>query len=150
MPSTVIVTAVKSYPILQLLVTKPIGAEQACAHPGQSPVASYHVTLARLDDLGLILANAPALPEPPRVLALLPEVRLVRTQTKTSCFMEVDAAGQRELQTYVRKCGAALGFDLLDDSRVFHVTLSNAGKGDVRESVGAIWNYPSTVICLAC
>lgn len=76
------------------------------------------------------------MPAPPPALGLKDAVWLVRSDSKEAWYVEVDEAVQIVLKDYVRACGAVMGVDLLDDARVFHVTLSNAGGGDVRASVG--------------
>jgi hypothetical protein len=50
------------------------------------------------------------------------------------------------LREYLAACERILGLSLDQDRRVFHVTLSNAGDGAVRASVGAVWDYPSCVL----
>lgn len=114
--------------------------------PGQSTVEEFHVTLARLDDLGVMLDPHIVLPVAPATLALRDEVRVVATPTKRACYVEVDDASQALLREYVQACEAVTGLPLLDPARIFHVTLSNAGQGQVRASVGAVWEHLSHAV----
>lgn len=111
---------------------------------GQSEVSVHHVTLVRLDDLGINPAKV-QLPAPPSVLELEESVWLVDSGAKQACVVNATAETQRCLKDYTLACLAALGLsqDCLDASRVFHVTLTNAGGGEVRASIGEPWKYPS-------
>lgn len=144
--TTIAVTGLETTPILSLRVTRPAATDIALALPGQSELEAFHVTLARLDDLGLALGADLALPKPPVELRLKDEVCLVDTGTKRACYVEVDEEGQVLLREYVAACELVLGISLGQDKRVFHVTLSNAGGGGVRASVGAVWDYPTRVL----
>lgn len=145
MNSTIRVLQLSTDPILKLTVSRPDLTDLACALPEQSPVESFHVTLARLDDLDVVLKPGVTLPPPPPALRLKDEIRMVRTETKASCYVEVDAISQDELQAYVRACEALVGRPLFDENRIFHVTLSNADGGKVRGSIGNVWEHESWV-----
>ena len=137
---------IKTFPILKLLVSRPAATARAAGLPGQTEVESFHITLARLDDLGLTLPKDLHLPPVPTALTLKSEVRLVQSGAKQSCYVEVDEAGQQELARYVQACEAILGLKLHQDERVFHVTLSNAGAGSVRASIGDVWDFRSRIV----
>lgn len=140
------ILGVQAAPILCLQVAAPAQLAKALAVPGQSAVHSFHITLARLDDLGLVVPANLSLPAPPSAVGLKDEVRMVATGEKRACYVEIDDAGQQLLREYVARCGELLGASLGQNSRVFHVTLSNAGGGEVRASVGCVWDYPSQLI----
>jgi hypothetical protein len=130
--------------ILQLRVKVPPAAlEPALALADQTAVAVPHMTLVRLDDLGLTVGAA-KLPAPPRTIDLKPGLQLVDTGAKRSCFLVATAQMQRELRGYTLRCVEALGLEAsaVHPKRVFHVTVSNAGGGDVRASVGSPWEFP--------
>lgn len=146
MTNTIAVSGLDTTPILLLRVSRPAATDKALTVFGQSPVESFHVTLARLDDLGLTLGIGEALPEPPAELRLKDEVRIVDTGYKRACYVEVDDAGQVLLREYVAACERVLGASLGQEHRVFHVTLSNEGGGCVRASVGAVWEYASRTL----
>jgi hypothetical protein len=130
--------------ILQLHVIVP---KEACNRvlqvAGQHLVSSHHITLVRLDDLGL-QPQACRFPDPPAVIDFLPEVFYVDTGIKQACYLIATDEMQGILQRYALDCAEFLeiGRDAVDEKRVYHVTLSNAGGGDVRASVGAPWEYP--------
>ena len=146
MQETVTVLSVKSNPILMLLVSPPAALARARAVPGQATVERFHITLARLDDQGTELPEFFTLPAPPKLITLSDEVRLVDSGKKQACYVEVSAASKQELLEYVKGCEAALGLSFAEPKRVFHVTLTNAGAGDIRASIGAPWEFESQAI----
>lgn len=129
-------------PILCLIVSQPEAAVRAARSPGQTLLEEFHITLSRLDDAGLTLENLVSVPAPPEKVFLSQDIKIVDTGTKRSCYVELDHASQEIMKSYVRSCEVAFGLPLLDEDRVFHVTLSNAGQGLVRQSVGDVWKYP--------
>lgn len=137
------VLSLKTSPILQLLVSRPHGVERALNIEGQSEVESFHLTLARLDDAGIVLPSDLQFPPPPESIDLLDDVCFVDSGAKRSCYCEVSPASRVALRDYIKRWEVA-GVSLTDDDRVFHVTVSNAGGGAVRASVGAVWEHPST------
>jgi hypothetical protein len=143
MTQSINVLSLKAQPILQLLVSRPAAADQAAMLPGQTIVEGFHVTLARLDDLGITLQTLPELPPPPQALVLCDELRVVDTGVKRACYVELAAESQLVLRDFVRQCEELLNIRIFDPQRVFHVTLSNAGNGDYRASVGDVWAFPS-------
>jgi len=140
------VQGLETHPILMLKVSRPAAVDRALQIAGQTEVETFHVTLARLDNLALQLGSNVRLPAPPSALRLSGDIRLVDTGIKRSCYVEVDGQGQEQLRSYIASCELALGVSLGCESRVFHVTLTNAGGGGVRSSVGAVWEYPSIVL----
>lgn len=146
MTESLLILDVLSAPIIQFRVNAPKCLGVALRIPGQTAVESFHITLARPDDLGISTSAHAALPSPPIGIGLKSEVQMVRTAEKTSCYVEVDEPGQRLLAAYVRVCEEVLGCQLLDKNRVFHVTLSNAGGGAARASVGAVWEHSPLVV----
>lgn len=149
MTTTIAVTGLETAPILFLRVSRPAATDIALALSGQSEVQAFHVTLARLDDLGLDMGADIVLPNPPSELRLKDEVRLVDTGSKRACYVEVDEDGQVLLREYVAACERVMGLSLGQNKRVFHVTLSNAGGGEVRASVGAVWDYPARALTVS-
>ena len=137
------VLGIRIAPIFQLLVSRPTAVDQALIVQGQVVVKGFHVTLARPDQMGLVLGENLALPKPPHILLLSDTVRLVDSGAKQSCYIEVDDLHQNDLRLYVRACEAVFGITLLNEARIFHVTVSNAGQGHPRLSVGEVWGYPS-------
>jgi hypothetical protein len=130
--------------ILKLSVSRPAHTDKALSLKGQSELEHFHVTLARLDDLGLTVVGDVQLPEAPALLELEDEVYAVRNGEKLSCYAVFDAKTQQQLKAYVKACEISLGLtNLLDPNRLFHVTVSNAGGGEVRASVGAVWEFTS-------
>jgi hypothetical protein len=131
--------------ILQLhLAVPPEALEAALALQDQAPVVVQHMTLVRLDDLG---ASVPLveLPAPPSHVALVPQTYLVDTGVKRACYLVATDEMQTALREYTLRCAEALGLKdtAVDPSRVYHVTVSNSGAGQVRASVGAPWEYPA-------
>lgn len=142
------ITAVIASNILQLAISLPAEAFEAVQQlDGHTPVAVAHVTLVRLDDLGLSPAVAP-LPAPPVLVEFDPQVRLVDTGVKQATYVVCSPTAQLQLADYTKSCLLAMGLpeDCLDPQRVFHATLSNIGGGDVRASVGSPWEYPFKLI----
>ena len=139
------VDGVSAEGIIQLRVRLP---ELRINVPDQAPVLAHHITLVRLDDLGLDGNGAAPLPPPPPAVELDGVVRLVDTGLKRSCYINCSEEWQAELVDYVRLCLRARGLPetALDPRRVFHVTLTNAGGGDPRASVGAPWEFDHTVV----
>lgn len=134
--------------ILQLKVSLPetlfIKAESV---PGQTRLTSTHITLARLDDAGVTLAESTELPVPPFSLSVESDVFLVDSGTKRSCFVFISSEQQELLSTYTQQCLKQLGISsITDEHRVFHVTLSNAGAGELRSSIGAVWEFAQTPV----
>lgn len=130
--------------ILKLSVSRPAHTDKALTLKGQSELEHFHVTLARLDDLRLTVAGEVKLPGAPALLGLEDEVYSVRNGEKLSCYAVFDAKAQQLLKAYVKACEISLGLtNLLDSNRLFHVTVSNAGGGEVRASVGAVWEFTS-------
>jgi len=134
--------------ILQLHVgVPPQLLHRAAAVPGQTPLASLHLTLARLDDLGVPLVKPVESAPPGFSLSLEDAVYLVDSGAKRSCFAKVSQEGQGLLRVYTQHCLERLGLSAhVDLSRVFHVTLSNGGAGEVRASVGAVWDFPAVPV----
>lgn len=132
--------------ILQLRVGAPKDAcDRALQVAGQHLVSSHHITLVRLDDLGRqAQSETGRFPEPPSVVDFMPEIFYVDTGVKQACYLVASDEMQRILRQYALECADFLGIgrDAVDEKRVYHVTLSNAGGGDVRASVGAPWEYP--------
>jgi hypothetical protein len=137
-----VVTCVTLDNILKLAVCLPVDIYVS----GQSPVKTQHVTLVRLDELGYTISQRP-LPPPPPKLCFIPEIRVVDTGEKRACYAVCAPADQATLAAYTSACLEALGLpeSALNPEREFFVTLSNAGRGDYRASVGAPWNYPYAV-----
>lgn len=133
----------RTSPILCLCVSPPAAIARVADIPGQTAVKEFHITLSRLDDLGLSLDGCVELPAPPERVWLSRDIKIVDTGLKRSCYVELDSASQDLLRAYLRRCEAVLGIHLLDEARIFHVTLGNAGGGGVRESVGAVWEHKS-------
>lgn len=130
--------------ILQLHLSVPADALSiAVSLDGQVALAKHHMTLVRLDDLGVAAPSA-ELPAPPAYIDLLPDTYLVDTGVKRACYLVATDAAQHQLREYTLECAAKLGLpaSAVDPQRVYHVTLSNAGGGDVRASVGAPWEFP--------
>lgn len=119
---------------------------RAACSPRQTLLAEFHITLSRLDDAGLTLENLASLPAPPEKVFLSQDIKIVDTGAKRSYYVELDPVSQETMKSYVRSCEAATGLSLLDEDRVFHVTLSNAGQGLVRQSVGDVWKYPFQIL----
>ena len=122
----------------------------ALAVTGQSRVNTLHLTLVRLDDLGLTgLPVATAdVPAPPAAIELAPEIYFVDTGAKQACYLVATPEMQLELCVYAMRCVESLGLppSIVDPERVFHVTVSNAGAGQVRASVGAPWEFSRRVL----
>jgi hypothetical protein len=115
--------------------------------PGQTRLTSTHITLARLDDAGLTLAESIELPLPTFSLSVESDVFLVDSGSKRSCFVVVSPDQQEQLAAYSMQCLQQLGIaPITDTHRVFHVTLSNAGAGEPRSSIGAVWEFPKTLV----
>lgn len=134
--------------ILQLAIDVPAAAFDVCRKlPGHRPVASTHVTLVRLDDLG-ITPKLADLPAPPDELEFALETRLVDTGMKQATYRVCSPASQEALTRYTLACLDALGLPhtALDPARLFHVTLTNLGQGDVRASVGSPWEFGHQVL----
>jgi len=134
--------------ILQLKLRVPDEAlEKALTARHQSAVVAPHMTLVRLDELGTSLTPA-ELPPPPQHIDLAPDTYLVETGLKIACYLVATAEMQVKLREYALRCAALLGLDpsAVDPKRVYHVTVSNAGYGQVRASVGAPWEYPRQVL----
>jgi hypothetical protein len=134
--------------ILQLHLSVPADAlATAISLDGQVAVAKHHMTLVRLDDLGVSVSSAD-LPAPPAHIDLLPDTYLVDTVAKRACYLVATDAAQQMLREYTLECAARLGLSasVVDSRRVYHVTLSNAGGGDVRASVGAPWEFPVQLV----
>ena len=146
MPQTISILGLEVSPIICLQVSAPAALTKALTVPGQTAVHSFHITLARLDDLGLAIPPGVRLPAPPATVVLKDAVRMITTADKQACYVEVDDDGQRMLREYVAGCGKILGVSLGEAHRVFHVTLSNAGAGAVRASVGSVWDYPASTL----
>jgi len=134
--------------ILQLkLSVSDQALEKALTARHQMPVVTPHMTLVRLDELGTTVTPA-ELPPPPQHIDLEPDTFLVATGLKIACYFIATAEMQVKLREYALKCAAVLGLDpsAVDPKRVYHVTVSNAGYGQVRASVGAPWEYPRQVL----
>ena len=133
--------------IIKLSVSRPRQTNRALSLVGQTELEHFHVTLARLDDLGIAIQGDAQLPMPPASLRLDDKVYAVRDGEKVSCYVLLCAADQGQLRDYVRKCEERLGYSgLLDVDRLFHVTVSNSGGGGVRASVGSVWKHPSWLV----
>jgi len=129
--------------ILQLQLSVPGSAlAKALALEDQAAVAKLHMTLVRLDDLGVTVSRSD-LPVPPAYIDLEPETYLVDTGAKRACYLVATEAMQHRLREYTLQCAHILGLDpsAVDPKRVYHVTVSNAGGGNVRASVGAPWEF---------
>lgn len=134
--------------ILQLRLSVEDGViAPALTVAGQSRVTTLHLTLVRLDDLGLTLAKG-NVPAPPTVVDLAPELYFVDTGAKQACYLVATPAMQLELLDYAMRCAESLGLppSVVDPARVFHVTVSNAGEGEARASVGAPWEFSRRVL----
>lgn len=69
-------------------------------------------------------------------------MHLVDSGAKRSCFAKVSAEDQGLLRVYTQHCLELLGISAqVGLARVFHVTLTNGGGGEVRASVGAVWEH---------
>lgn len=134
----VTVTGVSTEGILKLLVTRPTHL----GHPmdGQVEVQEFHITLVRLDELGVDI-DAKLLPKLPQQLGLENQLLFVDSGTKQSCFFNLLPEDQAFLKLWLRKVEFIMERPLIDLKRVFHVTVSNAGQGEVRQSVGSPWEY---------
>lgn len=134
--------------ILQLHLPVPAAAlTKALSLDGQVAISKQHMTLVRLDDLGVSVSPAD-LPVPPAVVDLVPETYLVDTGVKRACYFVATETMQDVLREYTLQCAAQLGLSesAVDPRRIYHVTVSNAGGGDVRASVGAPWEFPRQAI----
>ena len=105
------------------------------------------MTLVRLDDLGVTVSPTD-LPAPPQDIALVPQTYLVDTGPKRSCYLIATPDMQATLREYTLRCAEMLGLapSAVDPNRVYHVTVSNAGEGEVRASVGSPWEYPAQTL----
>ena len=145
MSNFVYVVEVKTQPIFQLVVTRPRIADKVSQSPDQTEIQSFHITLARLDDYGQEMPDAHLLPTPPATIELDDQLWLVDSGEKKSIYVRVTEHEQRRLQRYVEAC--SLGAEsLLDPNREFHITVSNAGDGGLRSSVGSVWDYESVPV----
>lgn len=134
--------------ILQLQVSVPKEAvARAQTVQGQALVETLHITLVRLDDLGVTVSSSD-LPAPPQHIDLVPETYVVDTGAKRACYLVATDEAQAMLREYTLHCAAMLGLDAsaVDPNRVYHVTVSNAGGGQVRASVGAPWEFDRTTV----
>lgn len=135
--------------IVQLKVGRPARADVVAAATNQTAVSSFHITLVRLDDLGIDLPENLVLPVPPSQLMLEPTVYQVScSKGKNSCYQRVNAEGQEQLRAYVKSLEELTGLKLQQDDRVYHVTLTNSGGGDLRASVGNVWLFESKALAL--
>jgi hypothetical protein len=136
------VMGLETHPILKLAVARPMLADVAAGVEGQTEIEMFHITLARLDDMGIsALPHADRLPQPPGLLHLKNEVQLVDSGQKRSCFVELTDEDQSRMKDYLLECEAITGVKLVDPNRVFHLTLSNAQGGAPRGSIGAVWEF---------
>jgi hypothetical protein len=128
--------------ILKLVVSRPPQADAALGVPGQTALSDFHVTLIRFDDHAVICPPDHSWPAPPPDLQLLLPLLFVNDGAKQSCYVQIDPPGQVLLHTYTQACAAAIGRpESYDTARVFHVSVSNAGGGLPRESVGPVWDF---------
>jgi hypothetical protein len=138
----VAVSAVKANnEIVQLILTPSdeLLAEQArvvATCPSQMPFEELHVTLASSP---LLHENLP-LPAPPSHIELVDAASKVEREDKTSVYLRVSDASQKQLEQYVQAIAAAVNLDLYDAERVFHVSLSNL-TGASRGSIAKVWNH---------
>lgn len=142
-----VVNSVAVRGVLLLCVTMQEDAfAKALAIPGQTVIQEQHLTLVRLDDLGVCVPENVALPAPPKAIDMDEQVYMVDTGAKQSCYLVATRRMQEILQAYTVQCLSALGVGAgaLDAKRIFHVTVSNGGGGEVRASVGAPWEFVST------
>jgi hypothetical protein len=143
-----IVEGVVASNILQLRVSLPAEACSSVFDLGdQSLIQSLHITLVRLDDLG-VQAREVELPKPPQAIDLRDDIFLVDTGAKRACYLVATPDMQDVLRCYALECARRLGLgdDAVEAGRVYHVTISNAGGGDVRASVGSPWEFKSEII----
>lgn len=142
-----IVEGVVASNILQLHVSIPTEAySRVLELSDQSLVQSLHITLVRLDDLG-VQARDVELPMPPKTIDLLDDIFIVDTGVKQACYLVATPEMQDVLRSYALECADKLGLshDAVEAARVYHVTVSNAGGGDVRSSVGSPWEFNSKI-----
>lgn len=133
-------------PILQLIVSRPMISNALSVLNAEGKyveVHSHHITLARLDDLGLSISDVKDLPAPPIELSLRDQVLSVSSGVKSSLYVPLAPWSQEDLREYVKEISGILQLNLYDPDREFHVSLANAGGGNVRASVGDVWKYPS-------
>jgi hypothetical protein len=142
-----IVEGVVASNILQLRVSIPEeNYSRVLGLSDQSLVQSLHVTLVRLDDLG-VQARVVELPKPPETIDLLDDIFVVDTGVKRACYLVATPEMQDVLRSYALRCAEKLGLsnDAVEAARVYHVTVSNAGGGEVRASVGSPWEFKSEI-----
>lgn len=135
------------FPILKLNITLPDYIAACIRIDGQVMVQQPHITLARFDDLGIQPdIDLSTFPQPPEEIFIKHEVKLVINGQKASCYVEVTDKTQQALTEYVKKCEEHLGLSFLDPNRIFHATITNAGEGHPRSSVGDVWEYKSIIV----
>lgn len=130
-----------NHEIVQLILapSEELLAEQArvvAACPEQQPFAELHVTLAASEFLH---ANLP-LPVHPTHIELVDIASKVSREDKTSVYLRVAEASQKELEQYVLDIAVMANLNLQDTERVFHVSLSNL-TGTPRGSIAKVWNH---------
>jgi hypothetical protein len=129
--------------ILQIEVLVPSEVLDQLDIPDQTPVEHHHITLIRLDDLGVDPASLVLPPWPSDVTTIDINLDLFRVQkeAKIAYYLEVSPKSVETIQQYLDQVRSWNPCISTDPKRVFHTSLCNNGGGNVRGSVGDPWNY---------
>jgi len=125
---------------LTLVPSDQLLAEQSrvvTACSGQLPFGELHVTLACSSPL----SDSHTLPEPPTHIEFVDTAVMAAREDKSSTYLRVSDSSQEQLAHYVRELEGVLGVQLSEESRVFHVSLSNL-TGAPRGSIAKVWDHP--------
>ena len=129
--------------IVQIEVLVPQGVLDQLNIPEQTPVEHHHITLIRLDDLGVDPASVVLPPWPSNVTTIDVNLDLFKVQKepKIAYYLEVSPSSVETIKHYLDQVRSWNPGICTDPKRVFHTSLCNNGGGNVRGSVGDPWNY---------